>query len=70
MVAVQLDQDREELLNRFAGAEGAQPADIVRRVIEDCLDFQSLPKDEAADWAEASAALAPEVMGDENGDGP
>lgn len=66
MVAVQLDQEREELLNQLARAEGAQPADVVRRVLEDYLDFQSLPKDEAADWAEASAALAPEIMGDED----
>lgn len=65
MVAVQLDQDREELLNRLARAEGAPPAEIVRRVLEDYLDFQSLPKDDAAYWAQASVALAPEIMGDE-----
>ncbi len=68
MVAVQLDQEREELLKQLARAEGAEPADIVRRVLEDYLDFQSLPKDEGADRAEASAALTPEIMGDENWD--
>ncbi|MGA2621105.1 MAG: hypothetical protein ABSF26_26065 [Thermoguttaceae bacterium] len=68
MVAVQLDQGREEVLEQLARAEGARPADIARRVLEDYLDFQSLPKDDVADWAEASAALAPEVMGDENWD--
>jgi len=68
MVAVQLDHDREQLLEQLARAEGAQPADIVRRVLEDYLDFQSLPEDDVADWAEASAALAPEIMGDENWD--
>ncbi len=68
MVAVQLDQHREELLEQIARAEGAEPADIVRRVLEDYLDFQSLPKDDEADWAEASAALTPEIMGDENWD--
>ena len=68
MVAVQLDQEREELLKQLARAEGSEPADIVRRVLEDYLDFQSLPKDDGADWAEASAALTPEIMGDENWD--
>jgi len=68
MVAVQLDRDREQLLERLARAEGAEPADIARRVLEDYLDFHSLPKDDVADWAEASAALAPEIMGDENWD--
>jgi hypothetical protein len=66
MVAVQLDQGREEVLDQLARAEGAEPADIVRRVLEDYLDFQSLPEDDCADWAEASARLTPEVMGPEN----
>ena len=57
MVAIQLDQGREEVLEQLARAEDAKPADIVRRVLEDYLDFQSLPKDDAADWAEASARL-------------
>ena len=70
MVAVQLDQDREELLGQLARAEGAGPADFVRRVLEDYLDLQSLHKDDAADWAEASAALTPEIMGDETRDEP
>ena len=49
MVAIQLDQGREELLNRQR-AEGAEPADVVRRVLEDFLDFRSLPNDDLADW--------------------
>jgi len=70
MVAVQLDQHREEFLGRLARAEGAEPAEVARRVLEDYLDFQTLPKDDVADWAEASAALTPEIMGDENWDEP
>ncbi len=70
MVAVQLDQAREELLGQLARAEGAEPADFVRRVLEDYLDLRSLPKDDAADWAEASAALTPEIMGHETWDEP
>jgi hypothetical protein len=66
MVAVQLDQGREELLDQLARAEGTQPADVARRVLEDYLDFRSLPKDELADWAEASVRLTPEIMGNEN----
>ncbi len=66
MVAIQLDQGREELLDQLARAEGAEPADVARRVLEDFLDFRSLPKDTAAEWAEASVRLTPEIMGDEN----
>jgi hypothetical protein len=66
MVSVQLDQGREDLLDQLARAEGAQPADVARRVLEDYLDFRSLPKDDPADWAEASVRLAPEIMSDEN----
>jgi hypothetical protein len=69
MVAVQLDQGREELLDQLAQAEGAEPADVARRVLEDFLDFRSLPNDDPADWAEASIRLTPEIMGDEIWDG-
>ena len=68
MVAIELDQNREKLLDQLARSEGAKPADIARRVIEDYLDFQSLPKDDAAAWADGSVALTPEIMGDENWD--
>jgi hypothetical protein len=66
MVAVQLDQGREELLDRIARAEGAEAADVARRVLEDYVDFRSLPQDEAADWAEASVRLTAETMDHEN----
>ncbi len=68
MVAVQLDQSREELLHQLARAEDAEPADVARRVLEDYLDFRSLPTDDPAGWAEASVRLTPEIMGDENWD--
>jgi hypothetical protein len=68
MVAVQLDQDREELLDQLARAEGAQPTDVARRVLEDYLDFRSLPNDDVGDWAEASVQLATEIMSNENWD--
>lgn len=68
MVAIQLDQGREELLDRLAQAEGSQPADVARRVLEDYLDFRSLPNDDPSDWSETSMRLAPEIMGDENWD--
>jgi hypothetical protein len=70
MVAVQLDQGREEVLRQLARAEGAEPADVVRRVLEDYLDFRSLPKDELADWGESSVRLTPEIMSDENWEEP
>ena len=50
----------------FARAEGAEAADVARRVLEDYLDFRSLPKDDLADWAEASVQLTPEIMSDES----
>jgi len=65
MVAVQLDRGREELLDRIARAEGTEAADVARRVLEDYVDFRSLPKDEVADWAEASVRLTAETMSDE-----
>jgi hypothetical protein len=68
MVAIQLDQGREELLDQLARAEGAEPADVARRVLEDYLDFRSLPPDNLADWAEASVRLTPEIMSDEGSD--
>ena len=68
MVAVQLDQGRERLLHQLARAEGAEPADVARRALEDYLDFQSLPKDDPADWAAASVRLMPEIMADERWD--
>ena len=66
MVAIRLDQGREELLDQLARAEGAVPADVARRVLEDYLDFRSRPQDDLADWAEASVRLAPEIMNDED----
>lgn len=66
MVGVELDQGREELLDQLARAEGAEAADVARRVLEDYLDFRSLPKDDLADWAEASVQLTPEIMSDES----
>lgn len=68
MVAVQLDQGREELLDQLARAEGAEPSDVARRVLEDYLDFRSLPNDDPADWAEASIRLTAEIMSVENWD--
>jgi hypothetical protein len=68
MVAVQLDQARERLLDELARAEGAGPEDVARRVLEDYLDFRSLPKDDPAEWAEASIRLTPEILSDENWD--
>ena len=66
MVAIRLDQGREELLDQLARAEGAVPADVARRVLEDYLDFRSLPTDDPADWEEACVRLTPEIMSAEN----
>ncbi|HEV3022890.1 MAG TPA: hypothetical protein VGX76_10495, partial [Pirellulales bacterium] len=68
MVAIQLDHGREELLDQLARAEGADPAEVARRVLEDYLDFRSLPTDDVADWADASVRLTPEIMDEEHWD--
>jgi len=68
MVAIQLDDGREAFLDQLARAEGALPADVARRVLEEYLDFRSLPNDDPADWASASVGLTPEIMSDENWD--
>jgi hypothetical protein len=57
-------------LGKLARAEGAEPAEFVRRLLEDYLDLHALPNDDEADWAEASAALTREIMGDEKWDEP
>jgi hypothetical protein len=43
VVAIQLDEGREAFLDQLARAEGALPADVARRVLEEYLD--SIPSD-------------------------
>jgi hypothetical protein len=58
-----IDEDR---LHRLAVSQGQDEATLARRILLDYLDLQALPADLDDDWAEASIALAPEIMEQED----
>jgi predicted transcriptional regulator len=62
MVAIELDASRQERLDVLARERGESVSDCARQILSDYLDFQALPKDSEEAWAEASVALAAEVM--------
>jgi predicted transcriptional regulator len=62
MVTIDLDPTMEQRLRELATARGQDVQELARHVLEEYLDLQSWGKDRAEDWAEASAALAPEIM--------
>jgi predicted transcriptional regulator len=66
MVSIQLDPVQQQRLDQLAKSQGQDSAALARRVILDYLDFQAITTDPEEAWAEASVALAPEVMGQEN----
>jgi len=68
MIPVDLDSTHQRQFDELAAAAGEDSASMARRIILDYLDFQALPADSEEEWAAASIALAPEVMGEENWD--
>jgi predicted transcriptional regulator len=66
MVTIQLDQRREQRLGQLAQAQGQDATRLAQRIIEDYLDFQTLPPDTEEAWAAASVQLAAEVFDDES----
>jgi predicted transcriptional regulator len=76
VVTIELDAAKEQRLREIAASQGQDLAELARRVLEDFLDVQSWEADTSEDWAEASAALAPEILeddawpDDEANDGP
>jgi predicted transcriptional regulator len=70
MISIDLDPTHQQRLDSLAKSQGQDGATLARRVLMDYLDFQALPADSDADWAEASIAMSPEVMGKENWDDP
>ncbi|MEJ7592300.1 MAG: hypothetical protein WKF77_12185 [Planctomycetaceae bacterium] len=62
MVAIETDRKHEKRLSELAAASGLSPSAIARRIVEDFLDLKSLPEKTDDEWAQASVALAPEVM--------
>ena len=76
MITVDLDPERERQLRELARSRSEDPAQVVRRAIEEYLDLQGWGEDSAEEWAESSIALTPEVLPqeswdeDETSDGP
>lgn len=68
MISIELDAAHQRRLYSLAQSQGQDGATLARRVLVDYLDFQALPADSDADWADASLALAPEVMSDDGWD--
>ena len=68
MISIDLDAAHQARLDSLASAQGEDGPSLARRVLLDFLDFQALPADSEAAWAEASVALSPELMGPESWD--
>ena len=66
MITVHLDPSKEQRLQELAISQGQDTAQFARRVLEDFVDAQAWSEDQEADWADASVALAPEVLGKED----
>lgn len=63
MVTIELDHAHIARLEQLARSKGQDASAVARQIVVDFLDFQLLPEDRESDWAEASVALSPEVMG-------
>ncbi|MEX2172813.1 MAG: hypothetical protein WD872_00540 [Pirellulaceae bacterium] len=70
MVAFNLDPARQQRLDELANSQGQDGATLARQVVMDYLDFQALPNDSEEAWAEASVAMTPEFMDQEDWDEP
>ncbi len=66
MVAFNLDPIHQERLEELARSQGQDGAMLARQILMDYLDFQSLPNDSEEAWAEASVAMTPEFMDQED----
>jgi len=66
MVAFNLDPVHQQRLDELARSQGQDGATLARQVLVDYLDFQALPNDSEEAWAEASVAMTPEFMDQED----
>jgi predicted transcriptional regulator len=66
MVAFNLDPAHQQRLDELAHSQGQDGAALARQVLMDYLDFQDLPTDSERAWAEASVAMTPEFMDQED----
>ena len=69
MLSIELDVQHQKRLQLLAQSHGEDESALARRILLDYLDFQAIPDESDAAWAEASIALAPEIMGPETWDG-
>ena len=69
MVRVQLDAAHELRWRELAESRGQDVAALAKSVLKDYLDLEALPPDKEEDWAEASARLAGEVLGEDDWNG-
>ena len=67
MITIQLSPEREELLRNLARSRGEDASNLARSVLEEYLDHGA-PADTNALWADASVALASEVLDQESWD--
>jgi len=66
VVAIELDMAHQQRLDQLAKSQGRDGAALAHQIVVDYLDLQASQNDAAEGWAEASIALTPEIMADEN----
>jgi predicted transcriptional regulator len=62
MISIELDHEAQARLDKLARLRGQDGAALARLILLDYLDFHALPQDSKEAWAEASAALTPEII--------
>jgi hypothetical protein len=68
MVSIELNANQERILGQLAAEQGESVTEFLSRIVADYLDLESMATDTEEMWAEASIALAPEIMGPEEWD--
>jgi predicted transcriptional regulator len=68
MITIQLDEAKQQRLERLATSTGQDVSQLVRHIVDEYLDAQVWCKDSAEDWAAASVALTPEFLAGESWD--
>ena len=65
MITIQLDPALEQRLRRLAESRGQDLSQLAQRVLEEFLDVQAWNEDSEDDWANASVAMTPEILADD-----
>jgi predicted transcriptional regulator len=66
VVAFNLDPIHQQRLDELATTQGQDGSSLARQLLIDFLDLHAMPQDSEGDWAEASVAMAPEFMDQED----